>query len=384
MNPEQDIQKILSKARIGLLENTEAVFFSTLCISLETEITTDVSTAATDGFKLYINPAFFIGLSQEERVFVLAHETLHVAYLHALRKGSRDHQIFNAAADYVINLELKQHGFKLIPNVLYDRQYEDMSTEEVYEKLIQNAVKIELPMDDLLEPKSGDGNQIGNSQAAQEAAAKAEQEVQAKISRAAMLAEMSNKAGSIPASIQRHLKDLTKPKVNWKIVLQRFFSEMTASDYSWKRPNRKHFPTYLPRLVSKTLGRIDFAIDTSGSINEEQFNQFVSEVHSVLRMLNPSEIGVYQFDSILQGSDVVKNIHDILKLPFSGGGGTNPQPAIDEFQKHNAKALVILTDGHFYKKLVTDPKRPVIWVVYDNEKFTPPFGKAIHFNLRKL
>lgn len=391
------IEQALSKAKIGMMQIRNTVFFSTLCLSLDTIITTDIPTAATNGYQLLINPDFFLGLNQDERIFVLAHETLHVAYLHALRGNTCDPRLYNIAADYVINLELKAHGFRLITNCLYDPQYKDMSTEEVYKLLKDNAATDPLPMPDLISStgsgETGQGHNFASgqstrnipelSEAAKSAIAKIEQEVLAKVSRAAMTAELSEQAGSIPASIQRHLKDITKPKVNWKVVLQRFFTDLNACDYSWSKPNRKYLPSYLPKLVTKQLGRIDFAIDTSGSINAKQFNQFVSEVHAVLRMLQPSEIGVYQFDSKLQGSHVVKNIRDIIKLPFSGGGGTNPQPAIDEFQEHSAKALMILTDGHFYHHLVKDPKRPVVWIVYDNPNFRPPFGKAIHFSLGK-
>ena len=100
-----------------------------------------------------------------------------------------------------------------------------------------------------------------------------------------------------------------------------------------------------------------------------------------MRMLNPKEIGVYQFDHELQGSHVVRNIRDIIKLPFLGGGGTRPQAAIDEFSKNKAKALIMLTDGYFSKRPLRDPKRPVIWVIYDNPSFTAPFGKIVHINL---
>ena len=377
MNTQTDIEDILSKAKINMMMVKDTVFFSTLCLSLETIITTDIQTAATNGYQLLINPDFFLNLSPDERVFVLAHETLHVAYLHTTRIEQRDRRLWNIAADYVINAELKARGFRIWNQALYDRQYEGMSTEEVYNKILKDEPEIDFPFEDLLEPSE---NELPLPQ---DILDKLQQEVQAKISRAAMLAEMSQQAGSIPAHIQRQLSELTKPKVNWKALLSKYIHELHAQDYSWAKPNRRYLPTYLPKLSSKRLERIDFAIDTSGSMSTQQFTQCVSEIHSVLRMLQPREIGVYQFDHILQGSDIVKNVKDIVKLPFSGGGGTNPQPAIDEFTKHKAKALFILTDGFFHHYKVTDPKRPVVWVVYDNPTFKAPFGKTIHFKLER-
>lgn len=380
--PQITIEKALSKAKIAMMMLPDTVFFSTLCTSLEVVISDQVPTAGTDGRKLFINKDFFFGLTEAERIFLLAHETLHVAYLHPIRRGNRDHDLFNAACDYVINYELKQRNFQFIDGGLYDPQYAGMSAEEVYEKLLQQPKQPQCSMPDLLSPATGNqdkGNAHGLPQQLTEEQIKAiENEVMAKVSQAAMMAEMSKQSGSIPSYIKRTLEELSKPKVNWKAVLARFFSDVNKADYSWAKPNRKYLPNYLPKLHSVNLGRVDFAIDTSGSITVEQFNQFVSEVHGVLKILNPNEIGVYQFDHALQGNNIVRNVRDIIKLPFKGGGGTSPQCAIEEFIKNKAQALIVLTDGYFNGRRLTDPKRPVVWVIYDNESFIPPFGKAVH------
>lgn len=383
VTPQITIEKALSKAKIGMMMLPDTVFFSTLCTSLEVVISDQVPTAGTDGRKLYINKDFFFGLTEAERIFLLAHETLHVAYLHPLRGKGKDQEIFNCACDYVINYELKQRKFTFIEGGLYDPQYAGMSAEEVYEKLVQQPKQPQCSMPDLLAPTGGKDDSATDStglakQFTEEQIKAIEQEVMGKVATAAMMAEMSKQSGSIPSHIKRTLEELSKPKVNWKAVLSRFFSDMNKADYSWAKPNRKYLPNYLPKLHSVNLGRVDFAIDTSGSITVEQFNQFVSEIHGVLKMLNPSEIGVYQFDHALQGSNVVRNVRDIIKLPFKGGGGTSPECALEEFIKNKAQALIVLTDGYFNGNRLTKPKRPVIWVIYDNESFVAPFGKTIH------
>ena len=81
----QELDKALARAKIGIMEKPDTMFFSTLCSSLETVFTEDYDTAATNGVKLLINPTFFSKLTLPERVFLLAHETLHVAYLHTIR-----------------------------------------------------------------------------------------------------------------------------------------------------------------------------------------------------------------------------------------------------------------------------------------------------------
>ncbi len=378
-NQSVDIQTELSKTKIEMMTKPDSVFFSTLCCSLQTKITKDIPTLGVDGINLYVNPDFFLGLNKEERLFLLLHETLHVAYLHTVRHVGKNLKIWQLAIDYVVNGELIKRGYKMPTGKnkgLYDSKFNGMSAEEVYKILLEEDQEIECPMPDLIPNPDG-----SNNTPTEEVMAKMEQEVMSKITQAAMLAEMSNQAGSVPEFIQRMLKDISKPKVNWKVVLNRFFKSLTTSDYSWQRPNKKYLPLYMPKLRSEALGRIDFAIDTSGSIDEEQFNQFISEVYAVLRMLKPSSIGVYQFDHALQGNAVVKSLKGLLKLPFSGGGGTNPEVAMQEFIKNDAMALIMLTDGYFNKHRLTNPKRPVVWVIYNNDSFIPPFGKAIHITL---
>lgn len=367
----QDLQKLVARAKIGLMQKPDSTFFAVLCCSLPMSFSNEISTAATDGESLFLNPDFFTGLSLEERITLLAHETLHVAYLHALRKDHRDHKRFNAAADYVINLELKNRGYRLPSGGLVDRKYAGLSSEQVYDLLEQENKSPKPDHEDLLPP----------NMSSEESLNEVKNRMTGKISSAAMSAELSGDPESIPGNIRRFLEDLKKPKVNWRAVLQRFLSDFNKSDYSWKMPNRRYLPNYLPKLQSQSLTRIDFAIDTSGSISEQMFMQLCSELHAVLRMFNPQEIGVIQFDSRVQGQDVVRSLKDLAGIKFSGGGGTNVAPALEAFEQGPAQGLIVLTDGQFYTKHLVNPKRPVIWAIYDNPHFEAPFGQAIHFKL---
>lgn len=348
------------------MQKPQSSFISVLCCNLKTIVSTEVSTAATDGESLYINPDFFLSLNLEERIALLAHETLHVAYQHPYRKGEKEHTKWNVAGDYVINGFLKDKGYTLPSGGLVDRKYTGLSADQVYDMLGDDK---EPDHDDLLPPPEGTPAKQQIIEAA----------VAGKIAQAAMSADMSKDPGSVPGDIRRFLEELRKPKVNWKAVLQRFLSELSPSDYSWRQPNRRYLPNYLPKLKTEELGRIDFAIDTSGSISKKQFDQLLSEVWAVLRMFNPKELGVYQFDDILQGVDIVKSLKDFSNIKFTGGGGTNVLPALQEFESNKAQALIVLTDGFFHIEHLQKPRNPVIWAVYNNPGFIPPFGSVIHF-----
>ena len=44
------------------------------------------------------------------------------------------------------------------------------------------------------------------------------------------------------------------------------------------------------------------------------------------------------------------------------------------------KALIVLTDGYFHHTAEMNPNKPVIWLIYDNPNWQPPFGKAVYFD----
>ena len=88
LTPEQ----ALSKAKIQLMSRPDSAFFTTLCFNMEHRFTDTVDAAATNGKKILYNPDFFMSLTVDERVFLLIHETMHVAYMHMLRIGDRNHK----------------------------------------------------------------------------------------------------------------------------------------------------------------------------------------------------------------------------------------------------------------------------------------------------
>ena len=89
-----------------------------------------------------------MSLTKEERIFLLAHEVMHVALLHPVRKGDRNHKIWNIAGDFVINNELKSSGLGSVPDsALVNEKYEGMTTEQVYDELMKNVSEAELPSD---------------------------------------------------------------------------------------------------------------------------------------------------------------------------------------------------------------------------------------------
>jgi predicted metal-dependent peptidase len=102
----REAEKAVSRAKVRLL--MAAPFFGNLLCQRPPEFTDVVDTAAVDTRgRLYVNPAFVETLAGDEVEFLLAHEVMHIVFQHALREGDRDHEVWNVAADAVINDMLK-------------------------------------------------------------------------------------------------------------------------------------------------------------------------------------------------------------------------------------------------------------------------------------
>ena len=101
----------------------------------------DVPSACTDGNKIWIDVLFYVKLDPEERLFVLAHECWHVILRHFLRKMNRNQELWNWATDLEIHFLLTKEGLKA-PFVLpHKPEWKDLSFEEIYDKLLDQAKK---------------------------------------------------------------------------------------------------------------------------------------------------------------------------------------------------------------------------------------------------
>ena len=401
--------ELVSKAKLGLSLTSKTAFFAHICMCLELSYTDQVSTAAVTAKKqMFINPTFIKQFDAHEIEFILMHEISHIVYEHVNpdRHGDRDHTTWNEAGDYVINQDLQDVGFKLIDHILIDSAYKGLTTEEVYDLLIKDKksnpshTKSNVLGQDLPDPSKGTGdstpqNSDSSDDGGEDAqvrdalnATPTQEDLDALrdlVIGAYTVQEMSGQdMSNVPSGIQQIVANIRNPLIPWQQVLSRFFDDSSRDDYSWRKPNKKMLGSgYFPSLYSEALGRVDFAIDVSGSISINEFSQFISEVHKVLSSLAPKKIGIHQFNHRHVATDEVRNLEELLAVEFHGGGGTNVGDTLEVIRNINTKAIVILTDGYLSTSHPI-PKVPVIWAVYDNPKFTSDWGQVLHFKLSDL
>lgn len=123
----------------------------------------ECGTAATDGDNLYYNPDFLGTLTEDEQVFLFAHEVCHVAFNHIFRSEGKDKKLWNIATDAVINALLKQDGLKMVEGGVDIPEAAQYDVEQMYEKLLEEQEK-QQNGDSTSDQKSGEGNETRDSQ----------------------------------------------------------------------------------------------------------------------------------------------------------------------------------------------------------------------------
>lgn len=385
-------------ARIGLLMRHP--FFGNLATRLVLVNADEwLSTAATDGYKLYYNSRFVNMLDTKEVEFLFAHEILHVVYSHLGRLDHRDPQIWNIACDYAVNADLKRHKVgKFITTVpcLYESKYDGMMAEAIYDDLIKNAKKID--MDSLLdqmidEHMDGDGSGDGDEEkdgkgkgAQRPGQLTQEQRDQLKqdMKEAIINASQSAEPGTLPAGVERMIRELTDPVMPWREVLQSQLTSMIKSDYSWLRPSRKgwHMDAVLPGPMPGEEIDVFVMIDMSGSISQKEGGLFISEVAGMMDMFDGYKIKVASFDTKVYNMQEFNsdNMDSVDDYKLMGGGGTDFNCIFDFLKEEciEPQRLIVFTDG-YGGNWGAENYCETIWVIKDSG-LTAEWGTTLAYD----
>lgn len=366
-----------TKARSQLILTSP--FFGTLALRLRPIPDESVETACTNGEYIKYNPKWFLRLREQERIGLIAHEVMHVALFHMIRRDNRDSVRWNIAGDYVINGALLKSKFILPHTELIDSQYDDMSTDNVYALLPEDIKDGTGPGDILLvssDDPGGCGSVIDHPSVSDgSAAGKFEAEIEVAVQQAADIAKAM---GKLPGHLQTLIEKALAPKVDWKMTLAQFLRANNKSDFTWIKPNRRFISRglYMPALHTPCLEEIAVAVDTSGSVSEDELLQFTGEITSILHDTNPERIHFLQCDTEVRSDEEYTRESLPLKITYKGRGGTAFSPVTKYItEKHpGVAALVYLTDLES-NDFGDQPSYPVLWITTASTE--APYGQVI-------
>jgi len=400
------VREKLITARVGLL--LKASFFGNLATRLKL-INADewCGTAATDGRNFYYNTRFIQLLKPKEIEFLFGHEVLHCVYDHFGRRGEREPQIWNIANDFCVNADLKEHGVgEFITSVpcLYDRKYNGWSSEKVYDDLMKNAKKINLSdlLDQMIDEHldgEGDEEGEGGGDDGEEVDGSGKGKGRPKISeeerrairdeiKEAMLAAAAtvDGAGNIPLGVQRLIKEMTEPKMNWRELLRMNLESSIKSDYTWMRASRRgwHMDAVMPGMKPDEMIDIALAIDASGSMDEAMLKDILSEVQGIMDSFPVYKIHVVSFDTQVYNPQKYDsdNLDSIVDYEVQGGGGTSFECFYEYFKENDITPhrLVVFTDGYPGGSWGDENFCEVTWILHGTTTVEPPFGTWAYYD----
>lgn len=414
--PDAALQPILTKlaaARTRLI--MERPFLGALVMHLPLKVGGDgCATTGTDAQAFYFNPKFVENLSLAQTQFVLAHEAMHCAMGHPQRRNHRMKRRWDVACDHAVNLILIEEGLKPpLHGILADQNFMTLSAEEIYPLIPEDTPEESFDQhlfdndneqgaspdqderqDDPEGGEAGGQGKEGQSEAEQQqgsgsqasqkpnelSPSEREELAEQWKNRLAAAAQAARQAGKLSQSMMRWVDGLLAPSLPWRALLARFFAINQRDDYSWRRPSRREGDALLPRLSSEGI-EVVAAIDTSGSISDDELREFVTELDALKGQVR-ARVTLLACDNHVAGNAPWEfEPWDTMQLPadLEGGGGTDFRPVFDwvEHENRSPDMLVYFTDaeGDFPK---LPPSYPVIWLV--KGKGLVPWGERVQLN----
>lgn len=359
---------IMQKARARVL--LRHPFYGTILMGLPLRENKDIPTACTDMLTIEYNPEFIKSLPVPQVETLNVHEGMHVMLKHGLRRQGRNPYMWNVACDYAINLMLVADGFEPIPGWLYDRQYEGMGAEQIYDKTMEQERKRMKkarergedpgkPGDGFPNPQDGDFKEPENMSPADKA--EIERKVRQQIAQAAAMARM---AGKMSAGIERLVKEILDPAVSWQDLLRDYMTRITHDTESWSRRNRRFADIYLPARYNQRMGEVIIIGDTSGSITNDELKRVGSEAAAIADAVQPERIRFLWADTVVT-SEQMFEAYDTLDPQPRGGGGTDMCVPLAHAEQYEPQVVVLVTDGYTPWPQV-EPPFPLIVVCTTN------------------
>ena len=437
------INRNLINARCKLI--TEKAFYGTMASMMTWREslgvpTMGVSMASGGRINASYNPHFCSSLTIDGLMAVIWHEIEHVCRMHLLRFGTgRSQLVWGFACDMVINGHKSNPKIPNLPNIVDKDGKEvggplympkdwsaDMTTEETYNKLMENVKNITCPCcggkgtvgtgprqqqdqddeKDNQEGNSGEGNGKGGDQSQEvpcpmcqggqagdqlidnllgngtwlddhrewEKTTANEDEARQYVRH--MIQSASRMAGDTPGHMVSLLEDLRKPLVNWKHMLRAEIGRKAGGKrWTYARANRRHDRFGVKGKSSHARTPLIIWVDTSGSMTMDDLSVVFTEIEAISQHFS---IWVGQFDQVVQGKPEKYHRGDWKNIELKGRGGTSFETVLLWAKENGAVAQVnlVLTDG--YANFGENPGFPVIWgIVNNDERVEPPYGDVV-------
>lgn len=322
---------------------------------------------------LVFNTKFCSKLSIEEYTSIIKHEILHLMFEHTetISKLPDEHQIWNIAMDCAINQYIKNlpegainlnslekmTSKSLMPFQTSKYYYDNLKSE--YDKIKHLQTLDDHSFAEAFEDKSDSGilKRIAIMSAIKEAT--------------------KASAGNISHDLLKIIENLQDSKLPWTQLLKNFvLTKVKNTTRATRKKINRRFGIKVPGKIKKRTLKLGVCVDSSGSVSDEQFTSFMTEINSIVNQ--GVEVFLVDADCEVKSTQKIVSKKD-FKPKRSGSGGTAYQPAISECVKN--KCDVIIYFGDFDSSdAPTNPKVPFLWVGVGSQNPPADFGKVLRIS----
>ena len=351
-----------------LIENP---FYGLFLLGLSKVIDKSVETACVRkrgiNCELVINPEYWETQDDIQQLNLIQHEIYHIVFQHMfMTPFFKNHEVLNVAADCEVNSYLQNLDDTWIVPSMFNA--EPKLGTKVYYDIIMNQTP---PPSSQGGGGSNSSNDLPNTKddhsswgkEFQECSDAEKQLIQNQInSQIKTAAEQTIKMrGTIPAEMQAIVDELFKPKprvFDWKAYFRRMLGSIY--DINIKKTRRKESVRFPGAAGIKHKKKVSIlvAVDTSGSVNDEELKDFFSEITYIYKA--GARITILECDAAISANyeytgKWTGKVHS--------RGGTDFQPVIDYYRKNmkDYAALVYFTDGEC--SIPNNVPRDTIWVI---------------------
>ena len=379
----------ITQSRVRLLLTKP--FFGQLAVRLKIEDATDyMPTAATDGRRFLFDRDFVNSLTDDMLDFLVGHEVLHCVFDHMQARGDRKPMLYNAAADYNINMTLVEQNIgKPITEdkleggkICLDWKYSGWNSYEIYDDLLKNqedAKGMDVHMNELSnEDGEGEGQNVEMSE--EEKKMLADEIKQATIQAAQAAGE------GVPDAIKRMISELVAPKMDWRDILRTQLESSLKNDFTFMRPSKRSGDVIFPGMNKDEELNIAVALDTSGSISPVMLRDFLSEVQGIMDQYQAYRVHIFQFDTGVYGAEdfTSDDGRTMDEYELKGGGGTDFDVVFNYMEEYGIEPdqLVMFTDGYPWGSWGNAEYCDTLFVIHGDKqrRLQSPFGVTVHYD----
>ena len=372
---------LVDKVNLSLMEDKDN-FYGYFLFQMSREIRFDISSPTAVNFKgtnyvICFNPIIFLKLNIKQMESTIKHEILHILLMHLIRaikiRAEYGTLAINMAMDVVVNTYLDH----LPPyattlewvNLNYSLKLLPFESFEYYAKKIQIAIDLLEEDDDAAEDDSNKDEEIGTAYDPEKTHDIWEDSSEIDEHTLRQLTDKftdASQKGNIPNYLESMISSLKngKAEVPWNLYLKRLMGTVESNKKKTitRRSRRQPDRLDLRGQLRSHKANIIVALDISGSISDEEFNQAIKEVLNIVKNYN-HEITIIECDSEIRRVYKVKSIRD-MKERMNIRGGTKFTPVFEYSNNNKANLLVYFTDGRGEDELLSIPKGyKTLWVI---------------------